>query len=230
MALPKVKHTQYSTDLSERLPDVKYRPFTHAEQKVIMEAVQSDDARTLLDNIINVLTAVTYGCLDVSSLYAHEFNKLVLAVRSKAVGEIVVATAKCPSCNEQNKLKLNLLEDVVVTSNSLDNKIPVGDMVLVMKTPTIGDVVKHTSNEPTDTDAFRMVVDSIVDGDDIYNICDESNEEIDMFKADLEISALKAIEEYQKSAPTTVLSKEYTCNKCNNTHKIEVKDFNHFLA
>jgi hypothetical protein len=89
-----------------------------AEEKSLLLAKHSEDKKTILKNLINVLSNC---CSDdsiknIKQITIAEFENLFLLLRKKSIGETETFVVKCPETGEQVKIKINLESDFIKNS------------------------------------------------------------------------------------------------------------------
>jgi hypothetical protein len=96
MALPIVETPRYELTLPSSDVKVQYRPFLVKEEKVLYMALESGDEMQMQTATKDILTAVTYGKLDVETLPTFDVEYIFLQVRAKSVGEVAKFKIICP--------------------------------------------------------------------------------------------------------------------------------------
>jgi len=96
MALPIVETPRYELTLPSSDVKVQYRPFLVKEEKVLYMALESGDEMQMQTATKDILTAVTYGKLNVETLPTFDVEYIFLQVRAKSVGEVAKFKIICP--------------------------------------------------------------------------------------------------------------------------------------
>ena len=87
MALPIQSAPTYKTVLPSNGQEVEYRPFLVKEQKVLVMAKESNDQEQVMQSIIKMLDACTFGKLKIPNIAMMDMEWLFIKVRSVSVGE-----------------------------------------------------------------------------------------------------------------------------------------------
>ena len=61
MALPKIETPSYTMVLPSREGDIKFRPFTVKEEKILMMAHETGEQKDMVMAICDVIESCTYG-------------------------------------------------------------------------------------------------------------------------------------------------------------------------
>ncbi len=95
MTLPVVATPKFDVTLPSTKQTVKFRPFLVKEQKLVLSAIEMQDANQLNNALDDVLTACTFGKIDIDSLPVYDIEFLILQIRARSVGDIVEINYVC---------------------------------------------------------------------------------------------------------------------------------------
>jgi len=177
MALPKLEHPTYELEIPSTGKKIKYRPFVVKEEKVLLLALQSEDADTIQSAVRDLLSACiqTRG-VKIDELATFDLEYLFLQIRAASVGEIIEMQVTCLDDGEtQVTTQINLHDVKVVKPEGHTNKIMLDDKVgLMMKYPGFNRFVEGSivEKEVTPDDVFEILADSIdqlFDEDNVYD-------------------------------------------------------------
>ena len=181
MALPKIQTMTYELELPSTAEKVKYRPFLVKEQKILMQAHESEDP-------------------------AFDAEYLFLKIRGKSVGDKVKVSVVCPDDNETRvDIDVNL-EDVNVTM-PLDhsNEIELLENIkLIMTYPTLKDIGAVEKVEGEVEQLFTMLkrcIFQIHEGATIHQNVDMDQDELEEFINSLSTEHLDKINEFFDTMP-----------------------------
>ena len=115
MALPKVNTIEYFVNLPVSGKEVKYRPFSVGEQKVLLQALEDQNNRTISHTIIRLVNECSSfeDGSSVEGLGNADLEFLFLQVRIKSVGEVATVVLGCrnqPQCDGTTPIEINLEE------------------------------------------------------------------------------------------------------------------------
>ncbi len=218
MALPKIQTMTYELELPSTAEKVKYRPFLVKEQKILMQAHESEDPDDINNSLATIISQCTFNKVDPWKLPSFDAEYLFLKIRGKSVGDKVKVSVVCPDDNETRvDIDVNL-EDVNVTM-PLDhsNEIELLEGIkLVMTYPTLKDIGAVEKVEGETDQLFTMLkrcIFQIHEGDTIHQNVDMDQDELEEFINSLSTEHLEKINEFFDTMPKL-------------THAIKVKNPN----
>lgn len=179
MALPKLEHPTYELEVPSTGKKIKYRPFVVKEEKVLLLALQSDDADSIQSAVKDLLTACiqTRG-FKLTDLATFDLEYIFLKIRAASVGEMIEMQVTCLDDGETRvTTQINLHNVEVVKPEGHSNKIMLDDKVgLIMRYPGFNRFVEGSivEKEVTEDDVFEILADSIDQMFDEDSVYDES--------------------------------------------------------
>ena len=84
MALPQLNLIKYDMTIPSTGQEIKYRPFVVREEKVLLTAIESDDAQQISNAMRDIVEVCTFKEVDVKSLAMFDLELIFLKLRSKA--------------------------------------------------------------------------------------------------------------------------------------------------
>ena len=159
---------------------------------------------------------------------------IFLKLRSKSVNEISEVGFRCPKCDEVNKIEINLSEVEIETDNTHTDKIELTDDIgLIMKYPQL-DSINMNDLQDTNVDAIFDVVssciDSIYQGEEIYDSKDYTKEEISEFINNLTQEQFQNIQQFFDTMPKLSHTVPYDCSKCEYDEPLIIEGLQNFFA
>ena len=100
MALPKLNTQTFELNVPSTDEKVKYRPFLVKEEKVLLQAQQSEKPEEMADALVQVINNCTFNKINAALLPSFDIEYIFLKIRSKSVGEKVDLMITCPDDNE----------------------------------------------------------------------------------------------------------------------------------
>ena len=155
----KISKFQYEEKIPSTGKKVLITPFRVGDEKVLLEASQSDDAK----HMQNAIKQVIGNCVtnvNVDDLTSFDLEYLFLRLRSKSVGETSEIGISCKECESSNKITVNL--DSVNVYHNPDHSMKVkvqDDLMFEMKYPDTYSL-DFTGKEGTDA-VFEVIYNSI---------------------------------------------------------------------
>ena len=218
MALPKIQTMTYELELPSTAEKVKYRPFLVKEQKILMQAHESEDPDDINNSLATIISQCTFNKVDPWKLPSFDAEYLFLKIRGKSVGDKVKVSVVCPDDNETRvDIDVNL-EDVNVTMPlAHSNEIELLENIkLIMTYPTLKDIGAVEKVEGEVEQLFTMLkrcIFQIHEGDTIHQNVDMDQDELEEFINSLSTEHLDKINEFFDTMPKL-------------THAIKVKNPN----
>tara|TARA_Y100000817_G_C16743566_1_gene493621 strand:+ start:22 stop:729 length:708 start_codon:yes stop_codon:yes gene_type:complete len=234
MALPKLDTPTYELEQPSTGEKIKYRPFLVKEQKTLMLAQESGDEKQIRDALAGLISGCTFEAVDPHKIPIFDVEYLFLRIRGKSVGEKVELSLLCPDDNETRVNKTINLEDIGVTMKvGHTNEIGITENVkVVMKYPTLNDVVDMGQDMSSSEDMFKMIkrcVWEVHDKDTIYNKVDISDSELEDFVDSLTGEQFEGITNFFDTMPKVQHSIEVTNPKTKKKGEILVEGIQSFF-
>ena len=139
MALPKLNTQTFELNVPSSDQKVKFRPFLVKEEKVLLQAQQSEKPEEMADALVQVIKNCTFNKLKAEDLPSFDIEYIFLKIRSKSVGEKVDLMITCPDDNETKvKHTVDLSKVEVEVDEDHNNVVKLTDTVsVVMSYPTV---------------------------------------------------------------------------------------------
>jgi len=222
MPLPKIATPTYELEIPSTKKKVKYRPFLVKEEKILLIAMESNDAKEIANSVKTVINncILTRG-VKVDNLSTFDIEYLFLNIRGKSVGEEVDVLITCPD-DEVTQVPVTIsLDDIKVVQDPEHNRDIKLDhnLTLRMKYPSLSQFVKSNfagEDEMSIDDTFKMIsscVDQIYSEEESWAASDSTDKEIKDFLEQLTSNQFKEIEKFFETMPKL-------------SHKIKVKNPN----
>ena len=209
MPLPKITAPTYELVLPSSGRKVRYRPFLVKEEKLLIIAMESEDAKQIAEAVKNVLKncILTRG-IKVEKLATFDIEYLFLNIRGKSVGEDVEVMITCPDDGETQVPALINLDDIkVVTSDEHTTDIKVDDTLSIrMKYPSMDEFIKNNF-DVTDMDiddTFKLIascIEQVYSEEESWSASDCTNKELVEFIDQLGSKQFKEIEKFFETMP-----------------------------
>ena len=185
MALPRIDTPTYQTTLLSTGETIQFRPFLVKEQKVIMMAQESNEEVQITNALVSLVSACTFGKVDVENIPTFDVENLFLRIRGKSVGESVDINITCPDDDVTKvPMKVNLDDIKLQTSPDHNPVIDITDSIkMYLSYPTFRNT-KNIPNVNSSEGLFKILytcINEIHYGDDVYNRIDISDKDIEDF-------------------------------------------------
>jgi hypothetical protein len=229
MALPVVKSSTKVSKVGAK--KFKIRAYAGKEEKALLMAKLQKDPATLIQTALDVISSCSDS--DASELTTGEFEKLFLDIRSISVSDTLEPNLVCKHCEASNPVKIPVsaikepakyVEELELEAGESDS----GTKIFVkLKTPTIGSINKHSSEEDADMKIIFDSISSIYASDgEVYDTF-----EYEEFKAWFEGLTgvyLRAVL-FAREAPALSYSKKFKCMQCKQDNEFELRGLESFL-
>ena len=212
MALPILETQTYEMTLPSADVKVKFRPFLVKEEKVLLQALESQEIKQVVQALKDIVAACTFGQLNVNELPTFDLEYIFLQIRSKSVGEIAKINVLCPDDNKTYvPVDIDLSKIEVQVDDSHTNKIILDkdkNIGLIMKYPTLDSV--DVSVKPSDLktselfNTIRNCIYQIFEGEKIYSALDYKVDELNQFLDSLTSQNFKDIQTFFNTIPALI--------------------------
>ena len=205
MTLPIIETQTYELTLPSADIKVKYRPFLVKEEKILLQALESDKQNEIISALKQIVSACTFGSLNVDELPTFDLEYIFLNVRAKSVGEIAKLKVLCPDDNETYaNVDIDLTKIEVQVDDAHNNNILIDEnkkIGMILKYPTLGSVDPETNfNSTTNTkvifDIISKSIYQIYEGEKIFNATDYTKDEMMKFIESLDSKTFKKLQDF----------------------------------
>lgn len=256
MKLPKIEYPTYYVTLPISKQEIKYRPFTMREQKVLMLSVEITDKESIFNSICDVIDACCYESSKgfARSLCETDLQILFLNIRGKSAGEVLSPNFKCeniiqtPDPNDPDKIiekkcqgivpmEINLMDIHLSEPNISDPEIKKGmikvnDNIVVKMKPTSAKNLLNYDDKKQDVvaliDLIKNSIDSIFDASGaVYDEFDEN--EIKEWIGTLPTKSIDKMLMYISNVPRISHVITGKCLMCGKQHKYHITNFYDFF-
>jgi hypothetical protein len=202
--LPKIKQPIFTLEIPSSKRKIKYRPFTVAEEKLLLIAKESSEQ----EDIVNVYKQIINNCIlddvNVNKLAYFDIEYIFVCLRAKSVSNVIDLTIEDEEDGKQHKLQFNL-DDVYVSENKVSPIIELeGGLKIAMKYPDFESLEKMSGvgdDSAQMLDIIAKCLDQIVEGDQVYEVSNYSAEEVSEFISSIGSKDLLKIQEFFVGLP-----------------------------
>jgi len=206
MALPKLNTQTFELNVPSSDQKVKFRPFLVKEEKVLLQAQQSEKPEEMADALVQVIKNCTFDKLKADTLPSFDIEYIFLKIRSKSVGEKVDLMITCPDDNETKvKHTVDLSKVEVEVGDDHNNVVKLTDTVsVVMSYPTVktfqGANLAAMKAEEIVSLTGRCIH-QIIDGVETHERADIEDKEMDEFLENLTQEQFAKIQNFFTTMP-----------------------------
>ena len=210
MALPILDTATYELTLPSSDVKVKFRPFLVKEEKILLQALESQNQKEIVQALKDIVSVCTYGQLNVDDLPTFDLEYVFLQIRAKSVGEVAKIKLLCPDDKKtfvDTEIDLSTVD--VHVDDEHTNKIVVDekkDISILMRYPTINSVDPTKDySKGTDTKSLFKVISASVyqiqEGETVHMAKDYTKEELEKFIESLDGKSFKKIQRFYETMP-----------------------------
>jgi len=240
MTLPKIKHPKYTHHLVGLNKKVSYRPFTNAEQKILLLAKQEEkNTSRILEAVMQILHNCILDDIDIDNLSSFDMEDIFLRIRAKSVGEIIKPRFSYKYTDEKGiektdfvNIEINIDDIKVVVEEKVDDKIILdkeSQLGVKLRYPTLK-IIREMKDTNDDIELISKCIVCVFDGENVYNREDISDEEMIEFVDDIDMLNMKAINKFFSSIPRIEHKVDVTLPKLDNKKEtITFKGINDFF-
>ncbi len=128
MALPKIETPTYTMVLPSREGEIKFRPFTVKEEKILMIAAETGEQKDMLRAMSDVIKSCTYDVVICDNLPVFDIEYIFLQLRAKSVGEIAKFRVLCPDdMKTYTEIEIDLTKVDVQVDDDHDNRVVIDE-------------------------------------------------------------------------------------------------------
>ena len=209
MALPKIETPSYTMVLPSREGEIKFRPFTVREEKILMMASETGEQKDMIMAMSDVIESCTYGEVICKNLPVFDIEYIFMQLRAKSVGEVAKVKVICPDDLETYvDVEIDLTKVDVHVDDSHTNKIVIDEkrkLGVVFNYPTLSTYnVSKDIDDVNTQEVFNLIyscVDHIYEGDKIYPGKDSTLEEKKEFFDSINQKSLVDIRKFFDTMP-----------------------------
>jgi len=238
MALPVLETGTFELTLPSSDVKVKYRPFLVKEEKILLQAMESQEQKQIVQALKDIVNVCTYGQLNVDELPTFDLEYVFLQIRSKSVGEVSKLKVLCPDTKKDYaEVEVDLSQVDVHVDDEHTNKIMVDEakqIGVLMKYPTLASVDPTKDYSKGETKALFNVIGEgiyqIFEGEKGHMAKDYSKEELNAFVESLDSKSFKKIQRFYETMPKLMHEIEVENPKTKVKSKITLSGLSDFFG
>ena len=210
MPLPIVETQTYELTLPSTDIKVKYRPFLVKEEKILLQAMESQKQNEIVQALKQIVSACTFGSLNVNELPTFDLEYIFLNIRAKSVGEVAKLKVLCPDDNQTYAdVEVDLTEINVQVDDKHNNNIVIDEnkkIGMIMKYPTLGSIdtemkIDQKVSAKVLFDIIAKSIYQVYEGDKVFNATDYTKDEMTNFIESLDSKTFLKVQEFYDTMP-----------------------------
>lgn len=234
MALPKINSSpQFDVIVPSTGETIHLRPYLVKEEKVLMLAFESGEAKQATRAIANTLNAcVEDEGFDAFKLTPYDIEYLFTFLRTKSVGETTNVIIPCKNCEHKNDVSVDLAQVKIPNAKVKTDVIKLTDDISVeLSYPTYGDILDVETSGQSFEDTVTMVatcIKAVLTEDE--RIDSFTKEEIREFLESLTTDQFALITVFIRDIPKLEHNIEFECASCGTHNDIKLSGMRDFLS
>lgn len=238
MALPKInENLKFTTTIPSTGEKIKYRPYLVKEEKVLLQAFESQNLKIILEAMCDTIEA----CLDtkakvaINSLSTFDVEYLFTQLRASSVGENSTIVLKCKECEGENSVSIDLTE-LKVEVQDADKLIQLTDTVSVeMRYPSYQTLIEEDFEEFDGASAEQIItmiagsIASVHTEEERIDASSVSKEEIKEFLDSLTATQFQKIAAFLQEMPALTHDVKFDCEHCKTKNEVELRGLSDFF-
>jgi len=243
MGLPTIAVPEYTLTVPSSGKEVKYRPFLVKEEKILLIAMEGEEQQQISLATKRIVQNCIYSDIDVESMPAFDLEYIFLQLRGKSKGEVLDLKYKCPKCDGEIPLAVNLDDVKVIKHKDHTKKIQLTkELGVVMKYPTldlqqlVGEITKEKSSIEGLFETIIHCIDYIYDAENTYPSKDHTKKEMNDFLESLPEKEFQKVSKFFETSPALKHDVELKCSnkvkgkkECGYTEKLTLEGLGSFF-
>jgi|TARA_Y100000310_G_scaffold15713_2_gene15812 hypothetical protein len=244
MKLPELQAPQFTITLPADGREITYRPFLVKEEKLLLIALESDEAKDTTNAVYQILSnCILTEDVNIYDLAPADVEFLFLNVRMKSVGEVIELKFKHvdeknnngDDCDHIQEVELNLADvKVHFPTKKHDGKIILNDSIgMKLKYPTLETISELEDGSDDVENIFKVLnrcIDVIWEGDQVVSASECTGEELDAFIGGFTREQFDLVTKFFESIPRLRHVIKYTCENCNQKETVTLEGIQDFFG
>lgn len=222
----------YEITLPSTGKKIEYRPFLVKEEKILLMASESKNESEIRRAMHDVVSACTFGKLDMENCPMIDIEYLFLKIRTKSVGETAKPVIKCPKCNKGNETVIDISNIEPIKKPNHSTKINLTkDVIVEMRYPQYRDIEEMNKKTVDSDKMFRLLglcIDKVYTPSGTFVGKDLTEEDLNDFMDRLTQAQFKGLSDFFETMPQIQKTIQYTCS-CGNNEEITLRGMQDFF-
>ena len=231
--LPKIDKPIFEIAVPSLKRDVKFRPFTVKEEKILLVAQQESSEKSIILAIKQVINnCCQEDKFDVDKLATFDLEYLFLKLRARSINNVIEVSYRDNEDDKVYDFEIDLDEVEMLQNADASNIIAITDTIgIKMKYPSVTII----DDAPVDASAadvveylIRKCIDSIYDEENVYPADEYDEKELLEWIDSLDVETFNKIRAFFDNLPQMYYKLEYT-NSLGNERTIELSTLSDFF-
>jgi len=244
MPLPKINTPLFELNLPSTGKSIKYRPFLVKEQKILLLAMESNDAKAINNAIKQIITNCAIDEISADDLPTFDLEYFFTKLRAKSIGENVDLRMRHPnsknkngeSCDGETSVKVDLMTIEVLKDDQHTDRIILDEETGIgvkMKYPTLNSDLNLKGDESELEIAALSIanaIDFVFDNENVYKKEDQTADELNEFIDNLSQAQFEKLAKFFQTMPKLKHKIKWKCGKCKQEEEVVVEGMTSFFA
>lgn len=211
---------------------VKFRPYLVKEEKVLLIAKESNDARQIYNAVKQIVQNCVLDQITVDDLPSVDLEYLFLKIHSKTLSNISKLAFRDQEDDTLYKFEVDLDTVEVIETEGHTDKIAINnELGMVMRYPTVKMVEALESDNEVDLgyELTRVCISVVYDEETVYPFSENSTKEQIEFVENLSVDAYEKVQEFFRTIPKLEYELAYT-NSLGTEKKIVLRGLTDFFS
>ena len=231
--LPKIDKPIFEITVPSMKREVKFRPFTVKEEKILLVAQQESNEKSIILAIKQVINnCCQEDKFDVDKLATFDLEYLFLKLRARSINNVIEVSYRDNEDDKVYDFEIDLDEVEMLQNADASNIISITDTVgIKMKYPSVT-IIDDAPTEASAADVveylIRKCIDSIYDEESVYPADEYDEKELLEWIDSLDVETFNKIRAFFDNLPQMYYKLEYT-NSLGNERTIELSTLSDFF-
>ena len=241
MSVPVLAIPEFKVKLFSLPKPVKARPYLVGEEKILLLAQESGDPKDVKAAVKAILTACTFGQVNIGKLPSFDVEWLYLSLRAKSVNNIVTLKYRCRNVPEGTEKECGASVDVEVNLDKLEMKTHPEHTNKIWLNEDVGIILNYPTKEILDeiesvkgvfgTALLARCMESIfTKAGEVTEVKDADPAEIEKFINSLSIAQFKKVQQFFDTMPHLDFEVDFKCAKCKYEQKVLLQGLMDFFV
>ena len=235
MALPILNETiKYDLIIPSTKQAITYRPYLVKEEKVLLQAFESNDRKIQMRAMVDIVTACVTEHVNGDTLTTFDIEYIFTRLRAKSVGESSTLELTCGSddCEARSEYVVDLASLEVQQDKEISNIIKLTDTIeLELKYPSYTSFVDNYKENMSESSFGMMMVEECILS---VNTPDEritewTKEEMESFIDSMTSNQFSSVGAFLNNQPVLRQEAEYKCVACGPENKVKLEGLQDFF-
>ena len=217
---------------------IHYRPFLVKEQKILLLAGESNQPKQVIRAITDTIRSCVQEDIDITTLSSFDVDYIFTRIRAKSVGETAELVVKCQECEQDNDVKVDIMQSKVVGDIKPQRVQLTPDVAIELHYPTYSDLMSNTSvfdgetENKTSEASMNLIMScmkTLYTDDERIDLKNESRQELMNFMDSLNADQFEKIATFIGNIPKLSYDLEFTCEHCSHDNKILLEGMDNFF-